>query len=330
MDAPLSIQCQETVSSIALIDKLIKQGVCARDIVFCINHCFSKIQITEQTVQNRFETIQLYRKQLDKLLTIPKIDQRTSEWYNVRKSLITASDFAQALGEGKFGTQKQLFQKKCGFVEDDFTKLSNNPALKWGVMFEPVAQQIYSERTGYYVHEFGLIKHPSRSYFGASPDGITDYGIMLEIKCPFKRKITGEIPQQYYYQIQGQLDVCGLQECDYLECEFEVDNNNPYPINYNNYETGAIVEYENDYKYFKYNDLNKTVLKPGYINIHYWRLVKYNVVRVLKDEDFVNTKLDDLKEVWDKIEYYQSNKNVYDKEISTNNNQQKLTGYSFI
>ena len=30
------------------------------------------------------------------------------------------------------------------------------------------------------------------------------------------------MPQQYYYQIQGQLDVCGLDECDYLECEFEV------------------------------------------------------------------------------------------------------------
>jgi hypothetical protein len=32
---------------------------------------------------------------------------------------------------------------------------------------------------------------------------------MLEIKCPFRRRITGEVPLQYYYQIQGQ-----------LECEF--------------------------------------------------------------------------------------------------------------
>jgi hypothetical protein len=45
---------------------------------------------------------------------------------------------------------------------------------------------------------------------------------MVEIKCPWRRKINGEVPLQYYYQIQGQLAVCGMDECDYFECEFEV------------------------------------------------------------------------------------------------------------
>jgi hypothetical protein len=38
-------------------------------------------------------------------------------------------------------------------------------------------------------------------FFGASPDGINELGIMVEIKCPFKRKLK-KIPsiiEQYYY-----------------------------------------------------------------------------------------------------------------------------------
>jgi hypothetical protein len=44
---------------------------------------------------------------------------------------------------------------------------------------------------------------------------------MLEIKCPWRRRIVeGDVPTQYYYQIQAQLAVCGLTECDFFECEF--------------------------------------------------------------------------------------------------------------
>ena len=38
---------------------------------------------------------------------------------------------------------------------------------------------------------------------------------MLEIKCPTKRPITGFIPEYYHYQVQGQLEVCNLNYCDF-------------------------------------------------------------------------------------------------------------------
>jgi hypothetical protein len=45
---------------------------------------------------------------------------------------------------------------------------------------------------------------------------------MLEIKCPYSRKIVdGVIPDKYKMQIQGQLAVCKLKECDYIECIFK-------------------------------------------------------------------------------------------------------------
>ena len=42
---------------------------------------------------------------------------------------------------------------------------------------------------------------------------------MLEIKCPTSRDITGFVPEYYHAQVQGQLEVCGLEYCDFLECE---------------------------------------------------------------------------------------------------------------
>ena len=57
----------------------------------------------KEDVQQRIKEIKQYKKQLDKLLALPKIEQKTEEWYAIRQNMITASDFAQALGEGTFG-----------------------------------------------------------------------------------------------------------------------------------------------------------------------------------------------------------------------------------
>lgn len=351
-------QHQETVCLARLLDRLVKKYDSDVHIILSIiNNAFSlPKRIQERHVLKRIDTLKDYRKRLQELKERPHIEQRTQEWYDARKSLITASDFAQALGEGKFGTQKQLFQKKCGYEEEKFN--SNLPPLKWGIMFEPVASEIYTIRFDCIMHEFGLLRHPSISHFGASPDGITDNGIMVEIKCPYKRKITGEIPQQYYYQIQGQLEVCNLDECDYLECEFkEVDEETFFNSQSMN-ERGIIIECNDHvlsqsprYIYSKivfdsYDELkgwleNETngILSSNpnaYITIHYWILSVFNVVRVFRNQEFIDEKLELLKETWNKIEEYKGNYSLYAKEITSSAPKKeskevvKLTGYSFI
>ena len=256
------------------------------------------------------------KRQVQRLLTMPKIEQKTQEWYNARNNLITASDFAQALGHGKFGTQKQLIEKKV--ILDDF-KVLNNPFFEWGNLFEPVACDVYSHMHSANVHEFGLIRHPKYNYFGASPDGITDEGIMLEIKCPFKRKITGEIPLQYYYQIQGQLDVCELDECDYFECEFSKytsydDYKNEYGDGlYTGVISTQVIDGKKSYVYMG--------VQNGMCNKHrdedamYWVLKKYLLKRVIKDEEFLSKNLHELKKVWDKIIEYRNDKDKFELEV---------------
>lgn len=321
---------QENISIDSLIDRLfirlsIKNTLSDFQfeiISLIVNNTFSSnFSIKREYLNERIKKIELYREKLNKLRNIPVIIQRTEEWYNSRNNMITASDFAQALNQGKFGTQKQLIIKKAGYTEDTFN--NNLPALKWGTMFESVATMIYQKRFNVVVNEFGLLKHPYRDYFGASPDGITENGIMVEIKCPFKRKITGEIPIQYYYQIQGQLDVCDLEECDYFECAFILyDSCEAFLADYSQEnERGIILEKNNEYIYFMcYNQeeaiLNfNSTLNISYDKIIFFKLDKLNNQRVYRDKTFVNEKLDELKIVWDKIIEYRNNKDLYDSEI---------------
>lgn len=310
------------IRSVHDVEKLLKQND------FNIKKTFTMLngEVALAEIQNRVKSIIKYQKVLKKLLHLPKVEQKTEEWYKMRQGMITASDFAQALGEGKFGTAKQLIQKKCE-VSNESEASWNNTIMRWGNMFEDVAVSIYELMNNVDVHTFGLIKHPKRSYFGASPDGISDLGIMVEIKCPFKRKITGEIPMQYYYQIQGQLDVCGLDECDYFECEFGVFNTQDEYFENKDMSAyrGIIVEKEGNK--FMYSPLN--VSNINHINafiIHnvekgdklvYWYLKNYNLKRVARDDDFVRPKLDLLEDVWNKIVYYRQNPDKYEIDIKS-------------
>tara|TARA_B100000401_G_scaffold196436_1_gene132450 strand:+ start:142 stop:1278 length:1137 start_codon:yes stop_codon:yes gene_type:complete len=323
--------------------------------------------ITKEYIQKRLSNIENYKKQLQIIKDIPMIIQRSDEWFNVRKNLITASDMAQALNKGKFGSQKDFLIKKINnLLENNNTYVqSDNVALLWGVKYEEVANKIYMKRNKVEVFEFGLIKHPTISCFGASPDGISELGIMLEIKCPFKRKIDGSIPEQYWMQIQGQLEVCDLEECDYLECklrqynneaDFLSDSHTDYILTKDLNEKGIVIEYKKDgERNYLYSDLNKTISelvewKEDIITefdytieyeIVYWRLDEYFCKRVYRDKEFFNKNIENLKYLWDKILYYSKNKNEYSKQVlnskkkrvfefKEHDNEIVINGFSFI
>ena len=333
-------QHQENICVDALTDRCIVSGYEFEDIGGILETVFGKVIYNEQFVKQRAEKVAVYQKQLEYLKTIPILEQRTPEWHAARQTLITASDFAQALGDGKFGTREQLLRKKCGYEEDKFN--ASAPALKWGTMFEPVANDIYGQRNKMKVFEFGLLRHPTIPHFGASPDGVNECGIMVEIKCPFRRKIDGTVPLQYYYQIQGQLEVTNLEECDYFECEFfssdDVDDIFDEP---GDGEMGAIIENPEDH--FEYSltsctwtreELAKwTNMKQG--KILYFKLKKASTIRVYKDQNFVDQKLAQLSTVWDKIMEYRADEELYKKEVkqvtaeSAYKPPAKFTGWAF-
>ena len=77
-------------------------------------------------------------------------------------------------------------------------------------------------RTGLKVYsDYGCIPHEDFTFIAASPDGIDELGNVIEIKCVYSRKITGLPKEDYYDQMQLQMEVFKLNKCLFLECEIK-------------------------------------------------------------------------------------------------------------
>jgi putative phage-type endonuclease len=187
---------------------------------------------------------------LDGLMKLDLPEQRSPEWHEMRRNILTASSFAAALDKCHFTSRDQLLYDKI--VPAPY---ESNPITEWGVKYEEIATLFYQLITGTTVKEFGLIPHPTFPIFGASPDGICDdtgptefCARMLEIKCPPKRKFTKSVPEHYWMQMQGQLEVCDLDECDFLQVKLdEYDNFTDYK--------NDVLDLSNPLKY-SYPDIN--------------------------------------------------------------------------
>ena len=52
----------------------------------------------------------------------------------------------------------------------------------------------------------------------ATPDGIAQqYPLLIEIKCPYSRKIEHNIPSYYYPQVQCQMAVCNISQTHFVQ-----------------------------------------------------------------------------------------------------------------
>lgn len=249
---------------------------------------------------------------LKELLAKPLIKQRTPEWFKLRENRLTASDLYDAIKNPLSLSKKKL--KGTTFNSNAI------PALKWGTMFEAVAINIYEDMKKKKIHEFGLVINNDIENFGASPDGITEDGRMIEIKCPYSRKIIdGEIPEKYKYQIQGQLAVCKLNDCDYIECEFaSYDTREEYERECKSAKYyGIIAELkkekgEIDYIYSKINEsLDENELNE--YKFIYWKLNLINIQEVKFNKEKWNN------EILPKINEFHL---IYMNEKNINNNNQ--------
>jgi putative phage-type endonuclease len=169
--------------------------------------------------------------------------QRTAGWFEMRKKRITASDVGSCLRKNYIvcKTYIEEFGLRDTFVRSDsqycnpysnrndfilkkngFSTFVDNEFVRWGNKYEDAAMYFYESIKQTKVYPFGLIPHQTLDWLACSPDGITRDGVMLEIKCPFKRKLNGIPPIYYWQQCQLQLEVCDLDVCDYIECNIDI------------------------------------------------------------------------------------------------------------
>ena len=86
----------KNIKNVDNIDDYIIENIYKNLIISC------EYNISRDFIRNRLQKIKSYKKQLKEINKIPVIVQRSDEWFNTRKNLITASDMAQALNKGKF------------------------------------------------------------------------------------------------------------------------------------------------------------------------------------------------------------------------------------
>lgn len=274
-----------------------------------------------------------------KQLKLP--EQRSKEWYQIRENLLTASSLADALGKGHFQTRDDLLIDK---TRKDVKPFVMHDIMQWGVKYEPVATQYYEYLNSVKIIEFGLIPHPQLSVFGASPDGICDIGSpngyegrMLEIKCPPKRKFTHEVPRHYWMQMQGQLEVCDLEECDFFQVKLEEYNDvNEYESDYlfddglqhgktkDGFPKGLVIAYINkndsktsiDYVYSPWGASLDYILtwKNSFVDelgddykiydMNWWKITRYESTLVRRDRDWWLSVVPNIIQFWDEVVHY--------------------------
>ena len=284
-------------------------------------------------LNHKKNTINKRRTQLERLKKIKLPEQRSKEWYEMRKNKLTASSLASAIGHCHFQSRDELILSK---IEEK--PFEPNPITEWGVKYEDVAIMFYEELYNVKILDFGCITHPEFDAFGASPDGICDdtgndeyIARMVEIKCPPKRKFTKTVPSHYLMQVQGQLEVCDLDECDFLQVKileyndfeeyckdtFEIDGILQNGRTNLNFPKGVTITYKDEeklsYKYSLLNQTNQELLdwiesqpKEKRHEIKCWKIDRYECTLVKRDREWWINSIDKILEFYKDLLHYRN------------------------
>jgi len=177
------------------------------------------------------QTPEARRAEVERILALPQVPQRTQAWYEQGKSVLTASEFGSLFGSPR-AIRQLAFQKVIQPVQQQTNRLAcltcEMGPFDWGIRFEPVVKQILDAKWGAKIVDSGRLMHPTDPLLAASPDGFimeaTDparIGRLLEIKCPISREIGAGIPFEYWCQMQIQMEVTGIEECEYVEVKVD-------------------------------------------------------------------------------------------------------------
>ena len=163
-----------------------------------------------------------------------EVIQGTQQWKDARLGFVTASRIAAVIakpttkGETEARTRGnyrlQLFCERTTGKAADF-ELDNLWQIKRGKKLEPDARMEYDLRCmDGVVKTVGFVEHPTIPNFGCSPDALVGDKGMAQFKCPIPRvheeylKLAkkGQIPSEYYKQVQCELAVTGREWSDFV------------------------------------------------------------------------------------------------------------------
>ena len=255
-------------------------------------------------------------------------EQKTDEWYKFRYEGLTASTIYKSIDSQ--ANQNSIIYEKCQPVKIRSNGVNINSAFHNGHKYEPLSTMLYESWNNTTVGEFGCIKHKEYPFLRASPDGINIdrnnplYGRAVEIKNPVSRKLTGIPKKEYWVQMQMQMEVWDLDECDFFETvfqEYETEEDfyaagTLFNKTKNNKCKGIIVMFNDGIKplyeycpveYTKeqydkwYDDIMDKHQNHSWINNIYWHLQDYSLVLCPRNKIWFEYVLPKMELCWNTI-----------------------------
>jgi len=266
------------------------------------------------------------KSQLNYLNTIVQAEQRSNEWYIFRRSTLTASNIYKIFQSDY--SQSQLIIEKSEPIDVNKFKVTNlSSPLHWGQKYEPVSLLYYEHINNTKVSQFGCIPHAKYSYIAASPDGIVCdesselYGRMIEIKNVVSREINSIPKMEYWIQMQLQMEVCNLNECDFLETKFtEYLNEEEYleDVSSTCYRGFIMQFYDNGEVYYEYPPFTLNAIhsneyiswtnaqlinnsSKSYVSNIYWKLEVVSCILVLRNNLWFKNALPYIEIFWNNL-----------------------------
>lgn len=151
------------------------------------------------------------------------IDQNSPEWNEIRRGVVTSSEFSTVLAKGRGGKPSVTRRKyMLSIVADRLGAAPSdrytNAQMERGHLLEADAVNEYTFLTD---RETQLIGFVRRGDAGASPDRLVGDNGLLEVKTKDRHRqleclLAGEVPSEHRVQIQGQLWVCEREFCDFV------------------------------------------------------------------------------------------------------------------
>ena len=185
--------------------------------------------------------------------------QYSEEWWEARRGVVTASPIlgickgsrGAYLASRKNYMADKIIEILTGKQPDGFT----SSAMQWGTDTEPLARAIYEAETGNIVKDVGLIRHPTIERLGASPDGVINDDITLEIKCPntathIEFLLNPVIKKDYIYQMNCQMMCTGATVCHFVSYDPRLPENLAYKMVEVNRDPVICKEIEEETKLF--------------------------------------------------------------------------------
>lgn len=162
-------------------------------------------------------------------------DQRTPDWYKSRTGRLTGSRIGAILGLSPWQTPDDILRAMVREYHGAEPEFTGNPATDHGNNHEQRALLAFMRESGLGVESCGFFPYGDR--MGASPDGLTSDGGILELKVPFSLRNEQEakfkpLADQPHYEAQVRMEMLAAERTHGYFAQYVAPKGDPLSMDY--------------------------------------------------------------------------------------------------